>query len=280
MLIEKILNYLRNVISNRSGLSNRVKNSTIGLALNNYRLKLSYRSYTVKNLQQFDDFKKLLQDKVSIDTFEMIRSKRLNNVVSNMYIKHHQDQYFCFNELGIVYSNKEFFVDAGAFDGDTMESFIRNVGKNFKEIHSIEPDQTNYQKLTRKIQKLKIANIYAHNMGVWNHETELGFSDNASESSKLNTSNSGKIKVNSIDNLFSDKPVSFIKMDVEGAEYKALLGSEKTIKKNKPKLAICVYHKPEDIIEIPKLILEFNPTYKFFLRHHDNNFYETVLYAY
>ncbi len=68
-------------------------------------------------------------------------------------------------------------------------------------------------------------------------------------------------------------------MDIEGSELKALEGATETIRKYKPKLAICVYHKPEDIIEIPKKILELNPNYKLWLRHYSYVDTETVLYA-
>lgn len=68
-------------------------------------------------------------------------------------------------------------------------------------------------------------------------------------------------------------------MDIEGAEYKALLGAEKTIKKYKPKLAICIYHKPEDVWEIPMLIHKINPNYRFYVRHYSLTTPETILYA-
>ena len=68
-------------------------------------------------------------------------------------------------------------------------------------------------------------------------------------------------------------------MDIEGAELEALKGAEETIKRYRPKLAICVYHKPEDIVEIPKYILNINPDYKLYLRHYSDNAGETVLYA-
>ncbi len=74
--------------------------------------------------------------------------------------------------------------------------------------------------------------------------------------------------------------VTFIKMDIEGAEYQSLLGALKTIKKYRPKLAICLYHKPEDIIEIPHIILSINPDYKLAIRHYTTCNWETVLYAY
>ena len=68
-------------------------------------------------------------------------------------------------------------------------------------------------------------------------------------------------------------------MDIEGAELEALQGGAKLIKKNHPKLAICVYHKPEDIYTIPQLLLEYNPNYTFYLRHYSLWRSETVLYA-
>jgi len=69
-------------------------------------------------------------------------------------------------------------------------------------------------------------------------------------------------------------------MDIEGAEKEALIGAEQIIRKVKPKLAICVYHKPEDIYELTRLIYNFNPNYKFALRQQANLLAETVVYAY
>lgn len=68
-------------------------------------------------------------------------------------------------------------------------------------------------------------------------------------------------------------------MDIEGAGESALRGCAETIKKYKPKLAICVYHKPEDIFEITEYILYLNPDYKLWLRHYTNLVNETVLYC-
>jgi Trk K+ transport system NAD-binding subunit len=57
--------------------------------------------------------------------------------------------------------------------------------------------------------------------------------------------------------------VDFIKMDIEGAEVDALIGAEETISQFKPKLAICTYHRPTDPIEIRRILLKYNPNYKF-----------------
>ena len=57
--------------------------------------------------------------------------------------------------------------------------------------------------------------------------------------------------------------ITMIKMDVEGAELESLKGARKTIQRDKPKLAICIYHKPEDMTEIPLYIKELVPEYRF-----------------
>ena len=88
------------------------------------------------------------------------------------------------------------------------------------------------------------------------------------------------MQLTAIDNVVKDERVTFIKMDIEGAELKSLMGARNTIIKNHPRLAICAYHKPEDLYELPGYILSLVPEYKFLLRHYCTSQYETVLYAY
>ena len=79
--------------------------------------------------------------------------------------------------------------------------------------------------------------------------------------------------------IIKDDKITFLKMDIEGSELKALHGARKIIQRDKPKLAICVYHKPEDIIEIPLYINSLVPEYKFYMRHYGYTPANTVLYA-
>jgi hypothetical protein len=73
--------------------------------------------------------------------------------------------------------------------------------------------------------------------------------------------------------------VTFIKMDIEGSELNALKGAEQTIRKYKPKLAICVYHRAKDLITIPQYIKTLVPEYKLYFRAHKYGTYDFVLYA-
>lgn len=87
------------------------------------------------------------------------------------------------------------------------------------------------------------------------------------------------IETVALDEFLHGERVTFIKMDIEGVELDALKGAVRIIKEQKPKLAISVYHKADDIIEIPKLIMEMRPDYKLYLRHYSMLANEMVLYA-
>jgi FkbM family methyltransferase len=73
--------------------------------------------------------------------------------------------------------------------------------------------------------------------------------------------------------------VDFIKMDIEGAELDALKGAEASIRKYRPKLAISLYHKPDDFETIPRYLAELDLGYRFYLDHHTIYQNETVLFG-
>ena len=68
-------------------------------------------------------------------------------------------------------------------------------------------------------------------------------------------------------------------MDIEGAELDTLHGAKNMIDIDKPKMAVCVYHRMDDILTIPEYLIRINPEYKLYMRHHNCNITETVLYA-
>jgi FkbM family methyltransferase len=73
--------------------------------------------------------------------------------------------------------------------------------------------------------------------------------------------------------------VDFIKMDIEGSELAALRGAASTLRRWRPKLAISMYHRPEDFFTIPQWIRSMGMGYRMFLDHYSIHHEETVLYA-
>lgn len=178
------------------------------------------------------------------------------------------------------FRDDEVFVDCGAYDGKTVIDFIFYTKGKYKKIFAFEPDVINYSLCHKNLADLR--DVILLNSGLSDSVGDLWFDSRGTQSSKIVSNNSGnnltKICAVKLDSLISES-VSFIKMDIEGAEYSAIQGAAEIIRKYKPKLAISVYHNDEDLIRIPLLLRKLVPEYKFYLRHHTTMYVDTVLYA-
>lgn len=183
-------------------------------------------------------------------------------------------QYFDLHQLEDRKGPKEVFVDGGCFDGNSSLDFYKWRPGGY--VYAWEPDAEN-RKECKKILEKNGVEYELIPKGLWSEEKELKFEMDGS-SSRISESTGVLIQVDSIDRVINE-PVTYIKMDIEGAEYQGILGAKEMISKYKPRLAICVYHKPEDIWELPLLIHQINPEYVFYLRHYSFGDVETVLYA-
>ena len=154
--------------------------------------------------------------------------------------------------------------------------FSKWCNGNYKKIIAFEPDETNYNNylIQNDIEKLEL-----YHRAVWNKEEILSFAGGMKGGSFVGVDGSSTVKGIAIDDVIDESGCTFIKMDVEGSELKALEGAKETIKKFHPKLAISIYHKKEDIIEIPAYILSLHPNYKLYIRHYTFGDTDTVLYA-
>ncbi len=185
------------------------------------------------------------------------------------------EQYFDLPYLTHV--QDEVFVDAGCFDGLTVNNFIKWSGGQYQEILSFEPDQKCYEKcseLLNSVDRLRLVD-----RGLWSSEQTLCFHETGASDSAITEEGEVQIHTARLDDCIGNRKISFIKMDIEGAEKEAILGARHTIESYKPKLAISIYHKPEDIWELPELLLDICPEYRFYLRHYSLRDAETVLYA-
>ena len=175
----------------------------------------------------------------------------------------------------------EVFIDAGAYNGLTSVDFFRWANGSYKKIYMFEANPENESLCHESMRKNCISNYQLINKGAWNKEGEVAFNrTNCGAGSQIDIKGgTEKIYTTTIDKVLGGDVASFIKMDIEGAEYQALEGTKDTIKKYSPRLAISVYHKDNDFIVLPNLILQLNNSYKFAFRHYSSWWEETVLYA-
>jgi len=191
------------------------------------------------------------------------------------------NQYFDKTIIDMPDSNV--FVDCGAFIGDTTERYITRF-PNFSKIYLYEPAPDNYAQAYNYLSKWEnksFDKIVFRRAGVGKKREFLKINSNGAGSS-ISSFGDNDVEIVSLDEDIKE-PVSFIKMDIEGFELDALEGSKKHIIDENPILAICVYHKIDDLWEIPEYILKLNPMYKLYLRQYKegdgNNAWETILYA-
>ena len=189
-----------------------------------------------------------------------------------------EEQYF--GPEFMTYGKNEVFVDAGCLNFGSSLDLMKHC--QHAKIYAFEPSSENYQ-LCLKRQKRNpiLADAKLFPYGTWSEKRTLFFKENGG-SSHICIGDDGdrSISVISIDEVIDPGDhVTMIKMDVEGSELESLKGAAQTIRQDKPKLAICIYHKPEDLWEIPLYIKDLVPEYRLYIRHHSNMATETVLYA-
>ncbi|MEI0517831.1 FkbM family methyltransferase [Brachyspira murdochii] len=184
-------------------------------------------------------------------------------------------------------SKKQIFLDLGAYVGDTVEKFIEHSEGIFDKIYAFEPGDKQFSAMNIRVSRLirewaiDSNSIILEKLGISDTNKEVFFDESCDIlSSNITNNETGiKIKVVSVDEYLNGRPITFLKSDIEGEELNMLKGASETIKKYKPKMAISIYHRPDDFFTIPEFIKSLVPEYKFYLRHHSITFAETVLYC-
>ncbi|MBR2315584.1 MAG: FkbM family methyltransferase [Clostridia bacterium] len=229
--------------------------------------------YIRENEELFDRAYEILADEKSKSDFVDVLNFKISGKIE--YLLRCQSEKSELYETVFPLTETETIVDLGAYDGDTIREFLSVTNGKYRKIYAFEPDEKNFRKLCAKTEGLD--NIERYNVGAWDREETLYFQKKAGRNSRQDD---GGIPVsfNSVDNLISDE-VTFIKMDIEGAELRAIEGARHTIEKCSPKLYICAYHRNEDAFAIPLKINGICSDYKIYYRHHpyipawESNFY-------
>lgn len=238
------------------------------------------RKYYTDNMDRIQNIFEKLSDQISKETFENYICGNITNSC-DLYAENCTDNQYMVDCIMSHISEQEVFVDVGAFQGDSIKEFDNAVAHIFKKIYAFEPDKVNYDILINEVKDGRITTL---NKGCGKRKESVSFYHNTDslEGSKVCCDSklaSDTIEVTTLDEEIEEK-ITFIKMDVEGMELDALTGAQNLIKNYKPKLAISIYHKMEDIIDIPEYILSLRPDYTLYVRHFwDCNGTDTILFA-
>ena len=161
--------------------------------------------------------------------------------------------------------HRECYVDLGAYKGDTVEEFLAFSGGKYEKIIAAEPNKKSFIKLKEFCEKLD--NACAYNCAVSDRSGESVLDISSGRGAHM--SDKGQItQCKTVDDICQGLAPTYLKMDIEGAESKALSGGRETIAKYKPKLNIACYHKCRDIFELVLLIKSIRSDYKVYLRKH------------
>lgn len=274
-------------VSTGSPLEVKCKLDALGIKNISYLAFFKYSTFDLAHPPFITDFKEnfkcnsdryqalynLLHDEKS----KVIFTKVLNFKISFDYnfmegfTNNHSAQYF---DKEIIPPIKEIrFFDGGGYVGDTATEVIKNY-PDFKKIYLVEPMAENIRIAKRELSAFN--NIEFLTCGVSNKKETLFFNEEKSFSS-IYSKGEQITEVDTIDNIVKEK-IDYIKLDIEGSEQDALFGAINTIRKYKPILAICIYHKAEDWYKIPEIVLEIEREYNIYIRHYMEGIFETVMY--
>lgn len=193
----------------------------------------------------------------------------------------YENNYPAYWDLDLIQcGGEDVFVDLGAYTGDSVQSYIDTYGV-WKKIYAYEMMENNYRQMQNNLNGYK--NIILKKKGIgescgilYVDDTTTGFCD----ANRLVETGSRKVEVTTLDEDIPER-ITVIKLDIEGAEQKALLGAKRHIVEEKPKLLVSVYHNNEDIWKIPEILLKMRDDYRLYLRSNGRQYgpVDMVLFA-
>lgn len=231
------------------------------------------RSDIRQNHIKWETMRESLFDDKSRQVLDDVLNFRLTGDYAFMktYAFRPKDQYF---EDFLGLGSKDIFVDAGGFDGDTTEEFCKRY-PDYEKVFFFEPSSSNCQKARTRLMGYR--SIEFIELGLSDSVGKLWFKPDEGSASSVSESGSCQIDVTTLDQEIEGK-VTFIKMDLEGWEIKAIEGSRRHVLEDHPKLAISVYHNSSDFWRICEFVIGLRKDYDVFLRHYSEGWSETVMY--
>lgn len=176
----------------------------------------------------------------------------------------------------------DFVIDAGAFTGDSSVIFGKSVGAN-GQVYAFDPVAKHQEICRLNFSRLEEGNVTLIPFGVGEERIDAAPIEVSEYAPGYRAGSSDvPVPMRRIDDLVIDRAidrVDFLKMDIEGSEMAALRGAQASIRKFRPKLALSIYHRPDDFFEIINWVHDLDLGYRLFVDHHTIYDEETVLYA-
>jgi FkbM family methyltransferase len=243
------------------------------------QLKEQGFDYYLQNQNQIIDALRLFNEEQSREIFTAVMKTHMLRTPYKIPRRKLEEQYFPQD----IMLNKGYkrIINCGAYDGDTVIQSNALNGK-IEALVCFEPDAKNFSLLQEYLNREQdniAENIIAFPCGVFSHETQVCFVSGNAFNCMISEEGKSFIQCVAIDHVIPGFNPTFINMDVEGVEFEVIKGAKKTICDSKPDLAICVYHAPNHIWDIPLYLDRLNLGYKFYLRNYTSFIGETVLYA-
>ncbi|MHB8303514.1 MAG: FkbM family methyltransferase [Acidobacteriaceae bacterium] len=176
---------------------------------------------------------------------------------------------------------RDVFVDCGAYDGDTIRDVVSRQPR-FGKVEAVEADTLSFAKLAGYVASLQPefrGKIRMHHCAVGATLGTVRFEDSGTVDSRVSDTGETVADLVPLDVMFASKHVSMIKMDIEGGEFDALQGARQVIQRDRPILAICVYHFQQDLWRLPLLMRSMVPDCRMYLKAYRGDGIQTVAYA-
>ena len=250
-----------------------VFHSHCGLKLPEARFWSGFGDDVRENYLELEQVRVKLEDSISLDTFDRILNFRLSADLDCLSVFTERQEYQYFEKFLQLKTDREVFCDVGGFDGRTTQDFIARC-PGFKAAHVFEPDPKNFLNIQKKF--VNEGKVQLYNFGLGSEKASVRFSSSGSTSS-VASDGDFEVRIEKLDSCPMDD-LTFLKMDIEGAELLALEGAPQTISRCKPRMAICVYHNASDLWRIPQKVLSIFDGYDIYLRHYSEGVTETVMF--
>lgn len=212
--------------------------------------------------EEFDAARALMADEESQRVFDAVIAYKLTGKLC--YLKQATSSYDeVFSSL-LASARYRSCADLGAYNGDSVREFMAHF-PNLSQVVSFEPDRRNFKKLEAFVKANGLDFVECHNCAAYSENGEMAFSQSGNRNARAGEGK-GSVAVRTLDSVLDGRAVDYIKYDVEGSEYEALVGSLETIRRHRPDLLVSVYHRNEDLFRLPLFLNSIDPSYRFYLR--------------